>query len=393
VTTRATLDVTLSHRMFQAEPARPRALLVCDHFIRYETGLAQGLQATGWDPILLGRDHNHAFHDEPGAMRAYVRHRLGPEQRLLCVEGRVRDLNACRAIPQLRRELRELRPSVTHIQDCVSNDPRLAVAARLLPGRYAMTVHDVEIHPGDVKPARLQIALWRLLIRNAGLAFVHADSLRERMLDLRLTSAPIVVVPHGLDDADGRPLPESPSLLFFGRLSRYKGLSVLLDALARVWAVHPETTLTIAGEGELPDHPTLGDARVRLRSGYIPDAQVPELFADASLVVLPYLEASQSGVGSLAKSFGRPLVASAVGGLPDLLSDGSGVLVEPRQADALAGAIIELLADRARLEQLANAGLRSAHGDASWQAVAALTTEAYARHLRAPAPRIVGARA
>jgi glycosyltransferase involved in cell wall biosynthesis len=111
------------------------------------------------------------------------------------------------------------------------------------------------------------------------------------------------------------------------------------------------------------------------------------------VVVLPYLEASQSGVGSLAKGYGRPLVASAVGGLPELVSDGSGVLVPPGDADALADALDGILGDRARLEEMGRAGLRSLHERAGWPVVGALTVEAYARHLGVPEPRLADARA
>ena len=53
--------------------------------------------------------------------------------------------------------------------------------------------------------------------------------------------------PHGIEAAESRPLPERPSILFFGRISHYKGVDVLLDAMEAVWRAVPEATLTIAG--------------------------------------------------------------------------------------------------------------------------------------------------
>lgn len=375
-------------------PARARALLVCDYFIRYQTGLAQGLRANGWEPILLGRDHDHAFGGTPGAMRQYVEQRLGSEQHSLLLEGRVHELSRWRSVPRLRRQVRQLTPAVTHVQVCIANDPRLLLAANLRPRRYAVTVHDVQTHPGDAPPLRHQTALALAVIRNAGLVFVHAEPVRDKLLEQGMTRAPVVVVPHGVDDGDAQPLPAEPSLLFFGRIKAYKGLVVLLDALTRLWRRRPETTLTIAGEGPLPRHPALEDPRVFLLHRHIDEAEVPALFAAASLVVLPYVEASQSGVGSLAKGHGRPLVASAVGGLSELLSDDSGVLVPAADADALARTLDDLLGNRARLQRMGEAGLRTLREHAGWPMIGAFTIEAYARHLQAPRglDTILGAR-
>ncbi|MFZ0386524.1 MAG: glycosyltransferase family 4 protein [Solirubrobacteraceae bacterium] len=379
--------------MIQREPGRPRAVLACDHFIRYETGLAQGLRANGWEPILLGRDHDHAFGGEPGAMRGYVQQRLGVEQPFVWVEGRARNPSKWASTLRARSQVRRLNADVTHVQYCVGHDPRLTIAAGLRPRRFAITLHDIDTHPGDARSPFHHHATVLGLMRAAGVVFVHADRLRDDVLERGLTRAPVVVVPHGIDEADPQPLPAAPSLLFFGRIVEYKGLSVLLDALTRLWRRRPETTLTIAGEGRLPGHPGLRDKRVRLLHRHIPEDELPELFAAASVVVLPYLEASQSGVGSLAKGHGRPLVASAVGGLPELVSDGSGLLVPPADPDALADALDGLLGDRALLERMGNAGLWSLHERSGWPVVGALTVEAYARYLGVPEPRLATARA
>ena len=73
-----------------------------------------------------------------------------------------------------------------------------------------------------------------------------------------------------------------------------------------VWERLPETTLTVAGSGEIePEHPVLADPRVTLRDEHVPEEAVPGLFDAATCVVLPYRQASQSGVGSEAKQYGR----------------------------------------------------------------------------------------
>jgi starch synthase len=374
-------------RVSQTRGSVPRALLACDFFIRYVSGLAQGLHAEGWDTVLLGRDHQHAFGGQPGSLSDYITQRLGHGQRSLLLDGRGREIGSWRSLRNVTREIRAIAPDITHVQTCICHDPRLVIAARLRPHRYAVTVHDVDTHPGDRVPPRRHMAVVNPLLRHAGLIFTHSDSLRDQLTDLRLTRAPIVIVPHGVDEADPSPLPDSPSLLFFGRLSAYKGVEVLLDAVTELWRRLPQLTLTIAGEGQLPDHAALGDPRLRVVNDYVPESEVSGLFNQASLVVLPYIEASQSGVGSLAKGHGRPIVASAVGGLPELLSDGSGLLVEPGDSRALADALSTLLDDPARLEQMREAGHRTLHDRAGWPAVGRVTIAAYEHYLGAPSLR------
>jgi glycosyltransferase involved in cell wall biosynthesis len=97
-------------------------------------------------------------------------------------------------------------------------------------------------------------------------------------------------------------------------------------------------------------------------------------------VVLPYRQASQSGVGSLAKSYGRASVVTNEGGLPELVADGSGIVVPSEDAGALADALIELLTEPGRAEAMGAAASASAQSQFSWKAVGAATLEAYRRH-------------
>ena len=77
---------------------------------------------------------------------------------------------------------------------------------------------------------------------------------------------------------------------------------------------------------------------------YVSDEKRAELFRRASVVVLPYIEASQSFIISIAYRFGKPVVATTVGGLPQMVDDGkTGFLVPPRDVDALADAIVRLM--------------------------------------------------
>jgi glycosyltransferase involved in cell wall biosynthesis len=359
----------------------PRVLLVCDHLVRYAAGVGEGLRAHGAQVALVTRDHAEDFGGDRAAMRAEVAARLGPDAPVWWVPGRVRDRSAVPAARGIATAVRRFSPDVVHAQDSIVHDPRLLWAARLRPRRFAVTVHDPHPHPGDVEPSVRLRASRDVLLATARLVFVHGDGLRDELRDAgRAPLPPIEVVPHGTDARPVTPPPEHPSLLFFGRMSRYKGLDVLLEAMPRIWGRVPETRLVVAGEGPLPDAALLRDARVQVRNGHIPEAEVAPLFRRASVVTLPYIQASQSGVGSQAKAHGRPIVATWTGELPRLVSDGSGLVVPPRDPDALADATVSLLTDLPRAQRMGLAGARTAAGETSWSAIGAATLAAYRRH-------------
>lgn len=329
---------------------------------------------------MLSRCHDLEFGGTPGAAADFAAAATGGAVSHRVLSGRVRSPRGWIEALRLRGEVRRLGPEVVHLQESIGNDPRLAIAAGARRGRFALTVHDPVRHPGDSASA-WTVRSNRALVRGAGLIFVHGEALREELLELLEPSAPIVVVPHGIDPAALTPVPAGPSILFFGRLSRYKGVDMLLDAMADVWRRLPDATLTIAGAGEIDDHAALADSRVDLRLGHVADADVPGLFEAARCVVLPYRQASQSGVGSLAKAHGRPLVATAVGSLGELLADGSGVLVAADEPARLAEALVTVLEDRELAQRLGTAGARTAAREGSWDAVSGRTLAAYREHL------------
>jgi len=357
-------------------------LFACDFLLRYTSMLAGGMEGAGVEPALLMRDHDEEFGGAEGAAAEFVR-AASPAARRLVIPGRVRSPRGFAAALRARRAVSRFAPAVVHLQAGVGNDPRLVFAAGARPRRFALTIHDPVRHPGE-EVSRSAAVGNRALLRAAGLIFVHAAALRAELVEAARPRAPIVVVPHGIDPGEVQPLPAQPAVLFFGRLGHYKGLDVLLDAMAAVWQTLPQATLTVAGAGELEDHPALGDPRVTLRAEHVPDAEIPDLFAAATCVALPYRQASQSGVGSLAKRHGRPLVVSAVGGLPELVADGSGLTVPAEDPAALAQALLAVLSDSGLARRLGLAGAESAASGSDWRSVAEATLAAYDEHLLAP---------
>jgi glycosyltransferase involved in cell wall biosynthesis len=162
-------------------------------------------------------------------------------------------------------------------------------------------------------------------------------------------------------------------MLALGYLRDYKGTDLAIQAVAEITAAGHPVELTVAGE------PWDGDAarwidlvadlgltdQVDLRLEYQADASVAELIASHHCLVAPYRSATQSGVVAQALAAGRPVVATRVGGLPDVVVEGkNGTLAEPNNVADLAAAIRRL---EANLQSLA-AG--AAQTSASWADVA-----------------------
>jgi glycosyltransferase involved in cell wall biosynthesis len=140
----------------------------------------------------------------------------------------------------------------------------------------------------------------------------------------------------------------APHLLFFGRIEPYKGLEVLLESYEQLQNRWPGIRLTIAGEGNMrPYRDRLSRLyNVELVSRWILEPEIPQLFSRATLLVLPYTSASQSGVLAIAAGFALPVVTTRTGGVAEQVSDGeTGLLVEPGSASALTAGIERLLAD------------------------------------------------
>lgn len=310
------------------------------------------------------------------------------------VRGRQSDPTTLEAMLRVSREVGRFRPDIVHAQ--VHSDWRLLGVGAQSAG-HVVTVHDVSPHPGDEgQGTRLQRLVRHRLIRDADAVVVHGKTLAELAATApwHTPSQVLRSIPHGAleQPVSVTPIPARPTLLFFGRIERYKGLDVLISAVELAAEKVPELQLIIAGRGpdvdrcrSLVTRPELFEWRV----GFIDDAELPLLFSEAALVCLPYIEASQSGVVPLAFANGRPVIASAVGGLPEAVSPGvTGLLVEASNTAALAAAIADAFSDAARLQRMGEAALcEVVSGEMSPRAIAAKHIALYEDVLRNRARR------
>ena len=326
----------------------------------------------------------------PKAMLARYRDDLPPTVRVIPVRWpRHRDPRNLLLVATLARIVWRTKPDVIHfLGDSVT---WLLLALPFVRCPIVVTVHDVRYHPGDTQSRRVPMATVRLLRRAAHALIVHGDRLKE---DLAATGlAPpggVHVVEHPVLDRHvrlahrlglRRRLDDGvPIVLFFGRIIAYKGLGLLIEASDRVIRSIPNVRFLVAGEG--PDlarwrHELSRRPWFEVRDRYVPDAEMAQLLLDAHLLVLPYFEASQSGVVTLAAGFGRPVVATAVGELGELVKlTNMGAVVAPK-AKPIADAIGYLLRHQAAYTWHAANAVEAARGLLSAHSIAKKTFHVY----------------
>ncbi len=259
-----------------------------------------------------------------------------------------------------------------------------ALQKALAPAPSIVFVHDPLPHPGLV--SWLHARFENASLARAACCVVLSQALVPELVQRGVPPAKIAVIPHGLIQyphlgSNGRKRP-GPTLLFFGRITAYKGLDVLLEAFSHARARHPGLQLLIAGEGSLAPYARQlqGLEGVQVINRWVAEEDVPGLFEQADMVVLPYTSASQSGVLAIAAAFGLPVVASRVGGLPEQISDGeTGLLVDPDSAPALANAIERLLDDPPLAAQLGQALQHEFEERRSWEKAAQMLLDVISR--------------
>jgi glycosyltransferase involved in cell wall biosynthesis len=222
----------------------------------------------------------------------------------------------------------------------------------------------VQVWGTDVELARRLPALTRSVLRNARLVIAASSALAEQAR--RLGAVEVRVIPSGVD------LPElvgdeaqPPEVLYAGRLSPEKGVLELVEATRGL-------NLVVAGDGPL--RPRVAAAR-----GFLPPGELHRLYARAAVVACPSRREG-FGVACLeAMAHARPVVATAVGGLRDLvIGEETGLVVPPRDVGALRAALTRLLADRELRRRLGAAGRERARLHFSWNVVTDATLAAYA---------------
>jgi glycosyltransferase involved in cell wall biosynthesis len=315
-----------------------RVLVMCDWFLKYASGQLGGLRDCGATTALLCRTHAFEFGGDPDERASLVERVRRGGTDVFELAGRMSSLAGARDLARLREAVARWKPDVVHVHD--NHDPRLLAASG--GHRTVLTIHDPTPHVGAEDLHGLRRLVRERWIARAARVVIHSELLRGAL------SSPVrqkaFVIPHGAQVRESPlPIPPRPTILFHGRLELYKGLDVLLTAMGDIWRAQPDVQLVVAGQGPAASGlAAVDDPRIVKRLEYIPESEVPSLLEAATVTVLPYVEASQSGVGALSLAAGVPVVVTDVGGLRDLAVAAS-YIAHPGDATDLARCILDAL--------------------------------------------------
>jgi glycosyltransferase involved in cell wall biosynthesis len=277
------------------------------------------------------------------------------------------------ALQQVWQQVIALRPDVVHLTGPHLWNVILVRRFRQWGIPTLHTLHDLDPHRGT--PFRALVSLWNaLIIRSANHILVHGECYQERLRRRGVPARKVTYTPllhlflsyeknltlANLELNEMLPVAYEPFALFFGRLERYKGIDYLLTACAELASADggSQARLVLAGPGDLAEL-WAGDTppNVTVHNRLVGDEEAMALFRRCSLLVLPYVDATQSALIPAAYFFRKPVLVTRAGALAEYVEDGrTGYIVEPDHPPSLARVLAAALADPARLQQMGEAG-------------------------------------
>ena len=286
---------------------------------------------------------------------------------------------------EILRRVHDFQPDVVHYQQGHMWFNAALKSLKQYP--LIVTIHDPRHHAGDSVSQKTPQWLMDYGFRKADLVIVHGEALVGQVKELfGIDRSNIHVIPHismGGDAPDNLIAEDPNQVLFFGRIWDYKGLDCLIEAEPLISKHVPNLKIVIGGEGD--DFQRYRDMiqnpdRFDIQNRWISDEERAEMFQRAAVVVLPYNEATQSGVVPVAYNFGKPVVATCVGALAECVDhEETGLLVPPRDPQKLADAIVRVLTDSDLRSQMGAGGRRKLQRECSPAVVAQQTIETYAK--------------
>jgi len=297
------------------------------------------------------------------------------------------------SIRQIQGRVREINPDIVHAQGTLVPYSTAAVLARdsypALLTVHGFTQADFKFHRGVQLVRSLLTGLWNERYVISKIPNIIAVSPAVGDIIGKMTDSRVYIVPNGIDfedisHAEGvlRVAHQSPSVLFMGGATRVKGIDVLLKAIPIVKAKIPDVHVYVAGSGS-------EEAKSRKLAQYLNITQNVEFlgfisgeekcsyYKLADVFVLPSLWESAPVVLLEALAYGKPVVASNVGGIPDMLEDGkTGLLFRPGNADELARKLIILLQNNELRNEMGRAGRQRAE-EFTWDKIADMTVKVY----------------
>lgn len=267
----------------------------------------------------------------------------------------IKSLDVCRYV-KIKRIINEFSPDV--IYSPMGSFWERFIVPYCKCKHSVQTIHDVILHEGE---NNMKYKLYRCLGYYKSWKYVIlSETFKNTLLKHGIAESQIIVIPHAVfkgycNKQRIYDYTQYNRFLFFGRILKYKGIEILIEAMEQLASELPFAELIIAGEGDIMPYKTVLESlhNINLHIGWIADCDVWRFFDTIDFVVVPYIQASQSGVIALSYAFGKPVIASRIGGLPEQVEENkTGILIEPGNIEELKKAIIRLLTNHQELENL-----------------------------------------
>ncbi|SMP68519.1 Glycosyltransferase involved in cell wall bisynthesis [Neorhodopirellula lusitana] len=287
------------------------------------------------------------------------------------------------SVRDLVSQIDDFNPDVVHFQQ--GHMWFNAALKRLKRYPLVITIHDPRHHAGDTVSKKTPQWLMDYGFRKADHVIVHGKLLAQQVCELFQFPEPRVhVIPHvamGKFDSDSHVQEQPGTVLFFGRIYEYKGLKTLIAAEPLIAKHVDQFKIVIGGSGddfEQYSSEMQNPDRFEVHNRWIGDDERAAFFQRCSMVVLPYNEATQSGVVPVAFNYAKPVVATSVGALVECVDhEETGLLVPPKDPGLLAEAIVRLLQNPQEATQYGEAGKQMLDRDWSPTVVADQTASVY----------------
>lgn len=278
---------------------------------------------------------------------------------------------------QILHDIFKFKPDIIHVTQPLGI---LDWLLYILHKKMVVTVHDPFLHSGEEsKSQEMKRYLAFKLI--PFLFLLNNKQTNEFVKRYKIRKDKILFNKLGVYDTLKYMSNKGPSteieykyILFFGHISPYKGIDVLCESMSYVEEKHPNVKCIIAGKGNFYFDISKyeNESNIIFINRFINLDELVSLISNSLFVVCPYKDATQSGVISSAFSMNKPVVASNVGALGDMIREGiNGKLVPPNEPIALANAIIELLNNKNQIYEMSkNIERLCTSGDISWNNIA-----------------------
>lgn len=293
------------------------------------------------------------------------------------------------------REIKSKNYDIIHTQGFHLINLLIIILSKLISNfKIVTTFHDVKFHPGD---ERISARFTKFCLeRFSDAILVHGKKLKK-VLKERVEADKIYAIPmpehnipkekyiHNFDESK---IMNEDTILFFGRICYYKGIEYLIRASEIAKESVPDLKVIIAGEIGNGKYDAKSFKKIKkmiknknyfeLYPHFIPWSFAAELFIKSKIVILPYIECSQSGVIPVAYRFKKPVIATDVGALSEIVEDGkTGYIVPPRDAKALADKIIRLLKNEELRAKMGEESYKKLKNDLSWSRIAKIISKVY----------------